>query len=252
MFPSGGSARWRLPAPARSHVLNVELQHHTPSNRSGFRFSRIKRRLDSAEPVTTSGLSTFPAAAYLRVDASLTRNHLKCTLASSGVAARTGRAGASVKPHHVDPTRGRVCRGGVLCACSGRGCRSSGGPSASPSAARRERADEFAGLARGGAGRGPLDAAQRGEVAATAAKVPPAERARLRYALATGDDGRRTSRVRRRGLDAGGRGPRNATGSRLPVLNAADSEHYDPQQTASSRRFRRRPNATTPSEMSER
>jgi hypothetical protein len=86
----------------------------------------------------------------------------------------------------------------------------------------------------GAPGAVPLDAAQRGEVAATAAKVPPAERARLRYALATGDDGRRHLVVYDgEGLDAGGRGTAKRNGYVVfRVLNAADSEHYDPQQNS--------------------
>jgi hypothetical protein len=90
-------------------------------------------------------------------------------------------------------------------------------------------------VARAGAtGEVPLDAAERAEVAATAAKVPAAERARLRYALALGDDGRRHLVVYDgEGLGAGGR--RTAKRNEyvvFHVLNVAGGEHYDPQQNS--------------------
>ena len=80
----------------------------------------------------------------------------------------------------------------------------------------------------------PLDPAQRRELAATLARVPPAQRARIRYALAAGDDGKRHLVV----YDGGGLAP----GGRQPgktrdyvvfqVLNLHNGEHYDPQQNS--------------------
>jgi hypothetical protein len=82
-------------------------------------------------------------------------------------------------------------------------------------------------------GQVPLDDAQRAEVAATAAKVPPAQRARLRYALATGDDGQRHLVVYDgEGLDAGGHGAKRHEYVVFLVLNANNGEHYDPQQNS--------------------
>jgi len=82
-------------------------------------------------------------------------------------------------------------------------------------------------------GQVPLDDAQRAEVAATAAKVPPAERARLRYALATGDDGQRHLVVYDgEGLDPAGQGSKRHEYVVFLVLNATNGEHYDPQQNA--------------------
>jgi hypothetical protein len=132
----------------------------------------------------------------------------------------------------------------LLCACSApKAAATSGSPSASPSAAvaapsvSPSRAASAHGpmnspVSRAGApGQVPLDAAGRREVAAAAAKVPPAERARLRYALATGDDGRQHLVVYDgEGLSAAGRGPgRGNNYVVFRVLNA-NGEHYDPEQ----------------------
>ncbi len=86
----------------------------------------------------------------------------------------------------------------------------------------------------GRAGSIPLDDAQRRELAATLAKAPPAQRARLRYALAAGDDGKRHLVVYDgEGLPANGRHAGNAKEYILfKVLNARTGEHYDPQQNS--------------------
>jgi hypothetical protein len=80
----------------------------------------------------------------------------------------------------------------------------------------------------------PLDAAQRAELAATVAKAPAGQRARLRYALAVGDDGQRHLVVYDgQGLGASGRHPGKAHEYVVfQVLNARNGEHYDPQQNS--------------------
>ncbi|HEY0380985.1 MAG TPA: hypothetical protein VGC72_02190 [Candidatus Elarobacter sp.] len=79
-----------------------------------------------------------------------------------------------------------------------------------------------------------LDDAQRRELAATVAKAPPALRARLRYALASGDDGKRHLVVYDgEGLPANGRSAGKTNRYVLfQVLNGRDGEHYDPQQNS--------------------
>ncbi len=121
----------------------------------------------------------------------------------------------------------------LLCACSGPRAATSAGPNASPAVVAVAHGPLNSPVSRAGApGAIPLDAAQRAEVVAVAAKVPPAERARLRYALAAGDDGRSHLVVYDgEGLDAGGRG--SATRHEyvmFRVLNMPAGEHYDPQQ----------------------
>ncbi|MDQ6944190.1 MAG: hypothetical protein M3169_16955, partial [Candidatus Eremiobacteraeota bacterium] len=74
----------------------------------------------------------------------------------------------------------------------------------------------------------------RRELAATVAKAPAALRARLRYALAAGDDGKRHLVVYDgQGLPASGRHPGKPHDYVLfQVLNARNGEHYDPQQNS--------------------
>ena len=63
--PAAPARRRRSKAPkAPMRVLNVELQHHTPSApKRTFGVSRVERRLDSAEPgQPRRGLSTFPGS----------------------------------------------------------------------------------------------------------------------------------------------------------------------------------------------
>jgi hypothetical protein len=78
----------------------------------------------------------------------------------------------------------------------------------------------------------PLDPQQRREVAAAAAKAAPDVRPRLRYALASGEDGKiRLVVYDGEGLPADGRHPGKPHEYVVfKVLNAARSEHYDPQQ----------------------
>jgi hypothetical protein len=79
-----------------------------------------------------------------------------------------------------------------------------------------------------------LDAVQRAEVATVAAGTPGGMRARLRYAVAAGEDGKPRLVV----YDGGGLGPDGRQKGRpheyilFRVLNAKHGEHYDPQQNA--------------------
>jgi hypothetical protein len=88
--------------------------------------------------------------------------------------------------------------------------------------------------AAGAAGPIPLDDAQSAELQRAVGDAPPAVRARLRYALALGDDGQRHLVVYDgEGLDANGRAKGKAHDYVLfRVLNATAAEHYDPQQNA--------------------
>ncbi|HWT04997.1 MAG TPA: hypothetical protein VN224_04500 [Xanthomonadales bacterium] len=80
----------------------------------------------------------------------------------------------------------------------------------------------------------PLDGPQRRELAAALAKAPAAQRARLRYALAAGDDGKRHLVVYDgQGLAANGRHPgKHNEYVVFKVLNARTGQHYDPQQNS--------------------
>ena len=80
----------------------------------------------------------------------------------------------------------------------------------------------------------PLDAAQRRELDAAVAAAPPAQRARLRYALAAGDDGKRHLAVYDgQGLPANGRRPGKSRNYALfKLLNSRTGENYDPQQNS--------------------
>lgn len=118
----------------------------------------------------------------------------------------------------------------LLCGC--------GSPKTSTAAAAAATAPGGAGnalLADAGTPRGvPLDAATRAELDSIAAGAPPALRPRLRYALATGDDGRAHLVVYDgEGLPADGHHkghPHEYVVFR--VINSKDDEHYDPQQNA--------------------
>jgi len=133
----------------------------------------------------------------------------------------------------------------MLCACSGAKnaaeTSASASPAASPAAAMpapapsRPAGPPNALVSHAGTAAGiPLDAGQRRELAAVAAKQPPAVRARLRYALASGDDGKTHLVVYDgEGLPADGRHPgRPHEYVVFRVLNSAKNEHYDPQQNA--------------------
>jgi hypothetical protein len=86
----------------------------------------------------------------------------------------------------------------------------------------------------GAAGAIPLDPAQRAALDAAVAKVPAGERARLRYALASGDDGKPHLVVYDgQGLGAAGRHPGKPHEYIVfRVINATNGEHYDPQQNS--------------------
>jgi hypothetical protein len=79
-----------------------------------------------------------------------------------------------------------------------------------------------------------LDPGQRAEVAAVAAGTPGAMRARLRYAVAAGEDGKpRLVVYDGEGLGSDGRHKgRPHEYILFRVLNAKHGEHYDPQQNA--------------------
>lgn len=80
----------------------------------------------------------------------------------------------------------------------------------------------------------PLDAAQRAELDRVVAAAPAAIRARLRYALATADDGKsRLVVYDGEGLPADGhhRG-RPHEYVVFQLVNSTSGEHYDPQQNA--------------------
>jgi hypothetical protein len=163
-------------------------------------------------------------------------------------AASRERSGANVNAAPM-PIRlaASLAAAALLCACSGQKSASenaaatSPAPTASPSAATAAAPAPAANgpanapVARAGTpGAIPLDAAQRGEVRAVAAKEPPAVRARLRYALAAGEDGKTHLVVYDgEGLPADGRDPRKPHQYIVfRVLNSPRGEHYDPQQNA--------------------
>jgi hypothetical protein len=135
-----------------------------------------------------------------------------------------------------------VIAAALLCGCGGPKSRDTAtGPATSPAAAGPVTPEPAPGgppnALAGQAGRPgaiPLDAAQRRELAATVAKAPPALRARLRYALAAGDDGKRRLVVYDgQGLAANGRHPGKANEYVVfQVLNGRNGEHYDPQQNS--------------------
>jgi hypothetical protein len=130
----------------------------------------------------------------------------------------------------------------LLCGCGGsKSGDSASGPAASPvataaapSAPAPSGPPNAPAAQAGRPGAIQLDAAQRRELAATLAKAPPAQRARLRYALAAGDDGKRHLVVYDgQGLPADARHAGKTNQYVLfKVLNARNGEHYDPQQNS--------------------
>ncbi|HEY6236656.1 MAG TPA: hypothetical protein VIW69_16275 [Candidatus Elarobacter sp.] len=133
-----------------------------------------------------------------------------------------------------------VIAAALLCGCGGHTTSStatapaaSAASSAAPAAAPRPAGPANAPVPRAGQpGAIPLAPAARRELDATVAKVPPAERPRLRYALATGDDGKPHLVVYDgEGLGVTGRHPGKPHEYVVfGVLNATNGEHYDPQQ----------------------
>jgi hypothetical protein len=131
----------------------------------------------------------------------------------------------------------------LLCGCGGHTASTAtepGASAASSGAPAAAAASHAAGPANAPAPRAgqpgaiPLAPAERRELDATVAKVPPAERSRLRYALAAGDDGKRHLVIYDgEGLGVTGRHPGKAHEYVVfRVLNATDGEHYDPQQNS--------------------
>jgi hypothetical protein len=86
----------------------------------------------------------------------------------------------------------------------------------------------------GAPGAMPLDATQRRALGALVAKEPPEVRARLRYALAAGDDGKvRLVVYDGEGLGRDGRHPGKPHEYVVfKILNSRSGEHYDPQQNS--------------------
>ena len=135
-----------------------------------------------------------------------------------------------------------VVAAALLCGCGGHPSASTGTEpaasapsSAAPAGAVRAAGPPNAPVPRAGQpGAIPLAPAERRELDATVAKARPADRARLRYALATADDGKAHLVVYDdEGLGASGRRggkPRGYVVFR--VLNATNGEHYDPQQNS--------------------
>jgi hypothetical protein len=135
-----------------------------------------------------------------------------------------------------------IAAAAVLCACAGqkepsaeRGSAGTLSAPVSPAAATAVPGPANAPVSRAGMpGSVPLDAVQRKELDAVAAKAPRAVRARLRYALATADDGKVHLIVYDgEGLGADGRRPGHPREYVVfAVLNSARGEHYDPQQNS--------------------
>jgi len=116
--------------------------------------------------------------------------------------------------------------GVVLCALA-QGCAAPGGNSA------HEPLD--APVTAAGTAAGPsLTSAQKAELDATIASVPPQSRAQLRYAIAKDDAGKARLAV----YDPGPRAPQQEHKKRTLVyvvyrmINAKDGSHYDPQEDA--------------------
>jgi hypothetical protein len=135
-----------------------------------------------------------------------------------------------------------VAAAALLCACSAPKAATSGtaapsapaGASAAASAAAPSGPPNAPVAQAGQPGGIPLEPALRAELDATVAKAGPSVRPRLRYALATGDDGKRHLVV----YDGEGLGPSGRHKGRpheyvvFKVLNATNGEHYDPQQNS--------------------
>jgi hypothetical protein len=136
-----------------------------------------------------------------------------------------------------------VVAAALLCGCGGHKTAST---ATEPAASAPSSAAPSAGASRGSgpasapvprAGRPgaiPLAPAERRELDATVANARPADRPRLRYALATGDDGKPHLVVYDdEGLGATGRHPGKPHEYVVfRILNATKGEHYDPQQNS--------------------
>jgi hypothetical protein len=123
----------------------------------------------------------------------------------------------------------------LLCACGGPKSGGAGTGAASPPASAGAAAPVNAPVPRAGQpGAIPLDSAQRAELDAAVARVPAKLRPRLRYALASGDDGKPHLVVYDgEGLGVTGRHPGKPHEYVVfRVLNSSGGEHYDPQQNS--------------------
>jgi hypothetical protein len=134
-----------------------------------------------------------------------------------------------------------VAAAALLCGCTSHTTTSAGSGTTAPAAAS---AGPAAPVAAGPAnapvpGPGkpaaiPLAPAQRAELDAIVAGAPASLRPRLRYALASGDDGKPHLVIYDgQGLGATGRHPGKPHEYVVfRVINAANGEHYDPQQNS--------------------
>jgi len=130
----------------------------------------------------------------------------------------------------------------LLCSCGSRGSGTAATSVASPTAASvPATATRATGVpanapvpAAGARAAIPLDDAQRRELDAAVASAPAALRDRLRYALATGDDGKVHLVVYDgEGLGPSGRRPGHPHDYLVfRVINSTAGEHYDPVQNA--------------------
>jgi hypothetical protein len=123
----------------------------------------------------------------------------------------------------------------LLCACSGPKAASGPGPTPAPSSLAAASGPANAAAARAGtAGAVALNADQRSELAAVVARQPRDVRARLRYALAVGEDGKtRLVVYDGEGLAPDGRHPGKPREYVVfKILNSRTGEHYDPQQNS--------------------
>ncbi len=129
-----------------------------------------------------------------------------------------------------------VVAAALLCACAAPKSGGAGTGAASPPAsANAAAATPNAPVPRAGQpGAIPLDRAQRAELDAVVARLPAKLRGRLRYALATGEDGKPHLVVYDgEGLGVTGRHPGKPHEYVVfRVLNSSGDEHYDPQQNS--------------------
>jgi len=124
----------------------------------------------------------------------------------------------------------------LLCACAAPKSGGAGTSAASPAAsAKAPSGPSNAPVpSPGQPGAIPLDPARRVQLDAAVKRIPAALRPRLRYALATGDDGKPHLVVYDgEGLGITGRHPGKPHEYVVfRVLNAANGEHYDPEQNS--------------------
>ena len=129
-----------------------------------------------------------------------------------------------------------VAAAALLCACAAQKSGGAGTSAASPAASVQAPAGPpNAPVPRAGQpGAIPLEPAQRAKLDAAVKRIPAPLRPRLRYALATGDDGKPHLVIYDgEGLGVTGRHPGKPHEYVVfRVLNAANGEHYDPEQNS--------------------